>query len=87
MGKKSTTQPKDRALDVPAEANRDKHMNYLANDDGTTERVNKMQYKKGAKKEVRGTHAPGFRHLPDDPRNLPTENTSMEANRDERKKS
>jgi hypothetical protein len=85
MGKKSTTQPKDRALDVPAEANRDKHMNYLAGDETKTERVSRKQEKKNAKKEVRGTHAPGFRHLPDDPRNLPTENTSMAANRDERK--
>jgi hypothetical protein len=28
---------KDRALDVPAEANRDKHMNYLAADDGDSD--------------------------------------------------
>lgn len=92
MAKRSTTpqQPKDRHLDVPAEANRDKHMNYLAaanNENTTGEGRGKKKgfFKKifgsGEKKQSpRGTHAPGFKKLPDDPRNLPTENTSMAAN-------
>jgi len=91
MGKRSTTpqQPKDRILDVPAEANRDKHMNYLAAEEGDNAGeqrkdnrtfLQKIFKRRNKKKHMRGEHALGFKHLPDDPRNLPTENTSMAAN-------
>jgi hypothetical protein len=98
---KPRQKPRDRHLDVPGEANRDKHMNYLAaaegddmpdKDDASRKQNRSMMQKiflknrknkKNRKSDQRnppGTHAPGLRHLPDDPRNLPTENTSLVAN-------
>lgn len=39
MDEKKQEQPPDRGLDIPSEASRDKHVNFLADDDGSN--VNK----------------------------------------------